>query len=284
VRRDLIAWEDSPPSIRRQCQLLSLHRSGLYYEPVPVDPEDLKLMRRIDELHMAHPQFGSRSVTTMFRRDGVEINRKHVQRLMRNMGIEGQAPGPSTSRPHPEHKIYPYLLRGLTVDKANQVWASDITYIPMAHGFLYLAAIIDWYSRKVLTWRLSNTLDAYFCVESLKEAVRRFGIPEIFNTDQGAQFTSAAFTDVLIEHDVLISMDGKGRCLDNVFVERLWRSLKYDEVYTHAYENGRQAHQRIGGYFRFFNHDRPHQGIDNRTPDEVYGESRAQQRCRWIAA
>ena len=284
MRRNLIDWEDSPPSIRRQCQLLSLNRSGLYYEPVPADPEDLRLMRRIDELHMAHPQFGSRSVTTMLGREGVEINRKHVQRLMRNMGIEGQAPGPSTSRPHPEHKIYPYLLRGLTVDKADQVWASDITYIPMAHGFLYLAAIIDWYSRKVLTWRLSNTLDAAFCVESLKEAVRRFGIPEIFNTDQGAQFTSEAFTDVLIEHDVLISMDGKGRCLDNVFVERLWRSLKYDEVYTHAYENGGQARERIGGYFRFFNRDRPHQGIANRTPDEVYAESRARQRCKRIAA
>ena len=284
MRRDLIDWEDSPPSIRRQCQLLSLHRSGLYYEPVPMDPEDLKLMRRIDELHMAQPQFGSRSITTMLRRKKIEINRKHVQRLMRKMGIEGQAPGPSTSRPHPEHKIYPYLLRGLTVDKSNQVWATDITYIPMARGFLYLVAIIDWYSRKVLTWRLSNTLDAHFCVESLKEALRRFETPEIFNTDQGAQFTSEAFTQVLITHDVLISMDGKGRCLDNVFVERLWRSLKYDEVYTHAYEDGWQARERIGGYFRFFNHERPHQRLENRTPDEVYTKSCAQQRCNQRAA
>ena len=283
MRRNLIEWEKSPPSIRRQSELLSLHRSGLYYEPVPVDGEDLKLMRRIDELHMAQPQFGSRSITTMLGRKGIEINRKHVQRLMRQMGIEGQAPGPSTSRPHPEHKIYPYLLRGLSIDKSNQVWASDITYIPMARGFLYLVAIIDWYSRKVLSWQLSNTMDAHFCVEALKEALRRFGVPEIFNTDQGAQFTSEAFTQVLLTHNVRISMDGKGRCLDNVFVERLWRSLKYDEVYTHAYEDGWQARSRIGNYFRFFNHERPHQSLENRTPHEVYTESCTSNRKRRAA-
>lgn len=276
MRRGLIDWEESPPSVRRQCELLAVHRSGLYYEPVPVDPGDLKLMRRIDELHMAQPQFGSRSITTNFRRKGIEVNRKHIQRLMRQMDIEGIAPGPSTSRPHPEHKVYPYLLRGLTVEKANQVWASDITYIPMARGFLYLVAIIDWYSRLVLAWRLSNSLDTYFCIEALKEALRRFGVPEIFNTDQGAQFTSEAFTQVLLQKDIRISMDGKGRCLDNVFVERLWRSLKYDEVYTHAYEDGWKARSRIGIYFRFFNRERPHQGLLNRTPHEVYAESRAQ--------
>jgi putative transposase len=273
VRRSLIDRGNSPPSLRRQCDLLSLHRSGIYYEPVLASDEDLKLMRKIDELHMAQPQFGSRSITTNFRRQGMKINRKHIQRLMRQMGIEGEAPGPSTSRPHPEHKVYPYLLRGLTVEKSNQVWASDITYIPMARGFLYLMAIIDWYSRMVLTWRLSNTLDAHFCIEALKEALRRFGTPDIFNTDQGAQFTSAAFTSVLLEKDVRISMDGKGRCLDNVFVERLWRSLKYDEVYRYAYEDGWQARSRIGKYFHFFNEDRPHQGLANRTPHEVYSES-----------
>ena len=263
--------------MRRQCQLLSVHRSGLYYEPVVVDDADLKIMRAIDELHMAQPQYGSRSHTTMLRRGGVDINRKHVQRLMRVMAIEGQAPGPSTSRPHPEHKIYPYLLRGLTVDKANQVWATDITYIPMARGFLYLVAIIDWYSRKVLSWRLSNTMDVSFCIAALKEALEKYGAPEIFNTDQGSQFTSEAFTNVLREHGVLISMNGKGRCLDNVFVERLWRSLKYDEVYKYAYEDGFQARSRIGGYFHFFNHERPHQSLGNRTPDEIYAESSALQ-------
>jgi putative transposase len=284
LRRSLIEWEKSPPSIRRQCELLSLHRSGLYYEPVKADADDLKLMRRIDEMHMAQPQFGSRTITTMLQRKGAKINRKHIQRLMRQMGIEGQAPGPSTSRPHPEHKIYPYLLRNLTVDRANQVWASDITYIPMARGFLYLVAIIDWYSRKVLSWRLSNSLDTHFCVEALNEALRRFGAPEIFNTDQGAQFTSEAFTQVLLKHDVRISMDGKGRCLDNVFVERLWRSLKYDEVYPRVYEDGWQARSRLGIYFRFFNHERPHQSLGKRTPDEIYAESCAQQNRRKKAA
>jgi putative transposase len=284
VRRSLIERDHSPPSLRRQCELLSLSRSGLYYEPVPTSDADLKLMRRIDELHMAQPQYGSRSITTTFRREGMKINRKHIQRLMRTMGIEGEAPGPSTSRPHPAHKVYPYLLRGLTVEKSNHVWASDITYIPMARGFLYLMAIIDWYSRLVLTWRLSNTLDAHFCVEALREALRRFGTPEIFNTDQGAQFTSAAFTSVLLSHDVHISMDGKGRCLDNVFVERLWRSLKYDEVYRYAYEDGWQARSGIGRYFRFFNRDRPHQSLANRTPHEVYTESCARQNLRRRAA
>ena len=284
MRRSLIDWEKSPPSLRRQCDLLSLHRSGIYYEPGEVSDEDLELMRQIDELHLAQPQFGSRSVTTMFRRKGLSINRKHIQRLMRQMGIEGLAPGPSTSRPRREHKIYPYLLRGLTVDKANQVWASDITYIPMARGFLYLVAIIDWYSRRVLTWRLSNTLDAHFCVEALKEALHRFGVPEIFNTDQGAQFTSEAFTKVLQRQHVRISMDGKGRCLDNVFVERLWRSLKYDEVYRHAYDDGWQARGGIARYFRFFNDERPHQSLGNRTPHEVYAESCTLQNRRRKAA
>jgi putative transposase len=284
VRRSLIDRDRSPPSLRRQCALLSLHRSGVYYEPVPATDEDLKLMRRIDELHMAQPQYGSRSIATTLQRQSLRVNRKHIQRLMRLMGIEGDAPGPSTSRPHPEHKVYPYLLRGVEVVRANQVWASDITYIPMARGFLYLMAIIDWYSRMVLAWRLSNTLDAYFCVEALKEALRSFGVPEIFNTDQGAQFTSEAFTSVLLQRDVKISMDGKGRCLDNVFVERLWRSLKYDEVYRHAYEDGWHARSRIGNYFSFFNDERPHQGLNKRTPHEVYAESCELQNPRRKAA
>lgn len=275
-RRSLIAWDnDVGLSVRRQSALLGLHRSGLYYEPVPTSDEDLELMRRIDKLYLRYPFYGSRRMTVALQTQGSEVNRKHVQRLMRLMGLEALAPGPHTSRKAPEHPVFPYLLHDLVIHRADHVWASDITYIPVVHGFLYLVAIMDWYSRRVLSWRLSNTLDSDFCVQTLRDALRRWGAPEIFNTDQGAQFTSSAFIDVLKESNVRISMDGKGRCIDNIFVERLWRSLKYEEVFLHAYANGSEARSGIGSYFRFFNEKRPHQALEYKTPSEVYQASRA---------
>jgi putative transposase len=261
-RRDL--------SVRRQCELLSLSRSGLYYEPEPTDPEELGLMRRIDELHLAYPFYGSRKLGEVLRGEGREANRKRVQRLMRVMGLEAMVPKPKTSEPHPEHVVFPYLLRGLRIHRVNQVWATDITYIPMKSGFAYLIAIMDWHSRRVLSWRLSNTMDASFCVEALEEALARFGKPEIFNTDQGAQFTAETFTQVLRSRGIAISMDGKGRCLDNVFVERLWRSLKYEEVYLHAYDDMIGARRAIGRYFDFYNAERPHQALGYQTPEAFY--------------
>jgi putative transposase len=266
----LIEREDPLLSIRRQCELLRVSRSGLYYEPVGLSAEDLELMRRIDELHLKHPFYGSRRMSVELRAEGRDANRKHVQRLMRRMGLEGLAPRPKTSEPHPEHAVYPYLLRGLTVDRPNQVWATDITYIPMKSGFLYLVAIMDWYSRRVLSWRLSNTLDSRFCVEALEEAFERFGQPQIFNTDQGAQFTADAFTKPLLDRGVAVSMDSKGRWMDNVFVERLWRSLKYEEVYLHAYENPSEARAGIGTWFEFYNTLRPHQALGYQTPAAFY--------------
>jgi len=259
-----------PPSMRRQCELLGVNRSSLYYEPVEPDGEDLFLMRRMDEIHLMHPFFGSRLLTQILKKEGQAINRKHVQRLMRVMGLESCAPKPSTSRPAPEHVHYPYLLRNLTVCRVNQVWASDITYIPMARGFLYLVAVIDWYSRRVLSWVLSNTLETTFCVEALNEALARFGQPEIFNTDQGAQFTDKTFTGILLDRGVKISMDGRGRCIDNIFVERLWRSLKYEEVYLHPYDSVPEARLGIGRYFEFFNAERPHQALGYQTPACFY--------------
>jgi putative transposase len=256
----------SQVSVRRQCELLNVSRSGLYYEPEPTSAEELLLMWRIDEIHLQRPFFGSRNITHRLRAEGHAVNRKRVQRLMRIMGLESLAPKPNTSRSHPEHPVYPYLLRGLEISRVNHVWATDITYIPLAHGFFYLVAVMDWCSRRVLSWRLSNTLDSTFCVEALEDALERFGTPEIFNTDQGAQFTSDAFTQVLRNRGVKISMDGKGRCIDNVFVERLWRSLKYEEVYLHAYENGREAKDGIGRYFTFYNEERPHQALGYQTP------------------
>ena len=239
------------PSVRRQCELLRVSRSGLYYEAVPTSPEELALMRRIDELHLEYPFYGSRKLSYTLRGEGHEANRKRMQRLMRLMGLEAMVPKPKTSEPHPEHVVYPYLLRGLNVHKANQVWATDITYIPMKAGFVYLVAIIDWFSRRVLSWRLSVTLDSSFCVDALQEALDAFGSPEIFNTDQGAQFTADAFTTVLRNRGIAISMDGKGRYLDNIFVERLWRSLKYEEVYLYAYDSVTEAGTRIGRYLVF---------------------------------
>lgn len=257
-------------SVRRQCELLKVSRSGLYYEPEPTSPEELALMRRIDELHLQRPFFGSRMLADALRKEGRDVNRKRVQRLMRLMGIESIAPKPKTSEPHPEHVHYPYLLRGLAIRRVNQVWATDITYIPMETGWAYLVAIIDWYSRRVLSWRLSNTLDTRFCVEALEEAFARFGKPEIFNTDQGAQFTADDFTRPLRDRGIAISMDGKGRCLDNVFVERLWRSLKYEEVYLHAYDNVAEARAGIGRYIAFYNDERSHQSLGYQTPASFY--------------
>ena len=254
------------PSVRRQCEMLRVSRSGLYYEPEPTSPDELALMRRVDELHLKYPFYGSRKLSDVLRKEGHEANRKRIQRLMRLMGMEAMAPKPKTSEPHPEHVRYPYLLRGLTISRVNQVWATDITYIPMKAGFAYLVAILEWYSRRVLSWRMSNTLDSSFCVEALEEALARFGHPEIFNTDQGAQFTADVFTKPLRDRGIAISMDGKGRCLDIVFVERLWRSLKYEEVYLHAYDGMREARAGIGRYLDFYNDERPHQALGYQTP------------------
>ena len=269
-RRRTLVEPNVGVSMRRQCELLGVNRSGLYYEPVEPDAEELALMRRLDELHLEHPSFGSRMMNRTLKAEGIEVNRKRVQRLMRLMGLESVAPKPNTSKPAPEHAVYPYLLRNLTVSRANQVWASDVTYIPMARGFVFLVAIIDLFSRRVLAWRLSNTLDTSFCVEALQEALKHYGCPEIFNTDQGSQFTAQEFTGVLLGRGIKISMDGRGRCLDNVFVERLWRSLKYEEVYLYAYETVSEAREGIGRYFEFFNNDRPHSALGYQTPASFY--------------
>jgi len=259
-------------STRRQCELLAVSRSSLYYEAVEPDAEELAVMRRIDELHLEHPFYGSRAMARALKKEGKVVNRKRAQRLMRLMGIESVAPKPKpkTSIRAPEHPVYPYLLRNLHICRVNQVWAADITYIPMADGFLYLVAIIDWYSRRVLAWRLSNTLETRFCIEALQEALSRFGRPEIFNTDQGAQFTAEEFTSDLLDQGIKISMDGKGRCIDNVFVERLWRSLKYEEVYLYAYANAKEARAGIARYMAFFNDERQHTALGNQTPAEFY--------------
>jgi len=256
--------------VTQQCQLLNLSRSSVYYRPADVSDEDLRLMRRIDEMHLKRPFYGSRRIRDWLQDEGFAVNRKRVQRLMRLMGITALYPKANTSRPGKGHRIYPYLLKGLAIERANQVWAADICYVPMARGFVYVVAIMDWYSRKVLAWRVSNTMDTDFCVEALEEARRRYGAPEIFNTDQGAQFTSEAFTGALKAADIRISMDGKGRWVDNVFVERLWRSLKYEEVYLKAYETVADARQGMASYFRFYNRERRHQSLDRQTPDQVY--------------
>ena len=257
-------------TVKRQCELLALNRTGVYYLPRPVSDADLKLMRRIDELHLEHPYYGARRMAKQLRREGFEVGRLHVKTLMLRMGIEAIYRKPRTSIPARLSSIYPYLLGGLSIDRPNQVWSSDITYIPMAHGFLYLVAILDVASRKVLSFRLSNTLTADFCVAALEEALHRFGKPEIFNTDQGAQFTSEGWIDTLKNAGVKISMDGKGRWIDNVFIERLWRTVKYENVYLHAYRDGREAQQRLSAYFELYNGRRLHQSLDYQTPDEVY--------------
>jgi putative transposase len=274
-RRAMVERPGVDLSVRRQCSLLNLARSGVYRPKPVVDADDLAVMRRIDELHLELPFYGSRRMTFELNKEGRGVNRKRVQRLMRVMGIEALVPRPGTSKPAPGHKIYPYLLRGLAIAEPNHVWAADITYIPMAQGFLYLVAIIDWASRAVLAWRLSNTIDNRFCVEALEEALERHGKPRIFNTDQGAQFTSAAFTDQLEKADVVISMDGRGRFMDNIFIERLWRSIKYEEVHLKAYADGREARAGIGSWMTFYNFRRPHQAMNNQTPMAVWRDGMA---------
>ena len=256
--------------VSRQCRVLGLPRSTLYYQPVPASAEEFALMRRIDELHLEIPSAGSRTLRTFLRRDGHRLGRQRVRRLMRKMGLEALYRKPNLSRRHAAHPIYPYLLRHLRIDRPNQVWATDITYIPMRRGFVYLVAIIDWYSRRVLAWRLSNTLSTDFCVEALEEAITRYGAPEIFNTDQGSQFTCAEFTDVLKAHAIRISMDGKGCWRDNVFVERLWRTVKYEEVYLKAYDTVSAAKANLAKFFDYYNRRRPHQSLEDETPDAIY--------------
>jgi putative transposase len=260
-------------SLTRQAQLLELSRASLYYEPVGVCEADLQLMRRLDELHLQWPFLGSRMLRDMLRLEGIPVGRKHVATLMRKMGIEAIYRRANTSRRHPRHAIYPYLLRNLIIERPNQVWASDVTYIPMARGFVYLVAVMDWYSRKVLSWRISNSMTADFCVEALEEAIARYGTPEIFNTDQGSQFTASSFIQVLQKHQIRISMDGRGAWRDNVFVERLWKSVKYEEVYLHAYDSVAAAKAGIQRYLAFYNSRRPHTALDRNTPDNVYFES-----------
>lgn len=257
-------------SISRQSKLLKISRSTIYYRPRPISDVDLTLMRHIDELHLNYPFAGSRMLRDMLSHQGLDVGRRHVRMLMRRMGIEALYRKPNTSKPGPGHKIYPYLLRGLAITRPNQAWAMDISYIPMARGFVYLAAVIDWFSRRVLSWRLSITMDTSFCIEALDEALSLHRKPDIFNTDQGSQFTSEAFTGRLKEEGIQISMDGRGRWADNVFVERLWRSLKYEHAYLHAYETVGEARIKIGRYFEFYNSRRPHSSLGTQTPDQVY--------------
>lgn len=256
--------------MRRQCELLALNRSTLYYVPAKVSAEETALMKAIDQIFTKWPFYGSRRIVLELRRLGHEVNRKRVQRLMRIMGLQALVPGPHTSKPHPEHKVYPYLLRRLDITRPNQVWATDITYIPLESGWGYLIAILDWHSRAVLSWRLSNTMTVDFCLDTLKDALLHNGKPEIFNSDQGAQFTSPDFTGLLQAAGVAISMDGKGRATDNIFVERLWRSLKYEDVYLRNYATLADAQAGIANWIRFYNEQRPHQALGNSTPMDVY--------------
>jgi putative transposase len=258
-------------SIATQCRLLSISRSSYYYAPVPETEETLALMRAIDAAFLDMPWYGSRQMVRHLRRSGHDVGRRRVRRLMGKMGLSPIYQRPRTSDPHPQHRVYPYLLRKLAIDRPNHVWCADVTYIPMRRGFLYLVAIMDWATRKVLAWRLSNTMDTGFCVAALEEALARFGRPEIFNTDQGSQFTSFAFTSVLRDAEVRISMDGRGRWMDNVFIERLWRSLKYECVYLHAFETGSELRTGLGRWITYYNTQRPHSGLAGRTPAEAYG-------------
>lgn len=259
--------------LTQQAKILRLSRGSLYYQPRPTSERDLRLMRKIDKLHTAHPFAGARMLRDLLKLDGEKVGRKHVSTLMKKMGIEALYRKPNTSKKHPRHKIYPYLLRHLEVNRPNQVWAMDITYIPMAKGFIYLTAVVDWYSRKILSWRLSNTMDTRFCLEAVDEALSRHGTPEIFNTDQGSQFASEVFTKKLKDNQIKISMDGKGSWRDNVFVERLWRTIKYEEVYLKAYDSVREARASIGNYIDFYNQRRPHSSLDGVPPDTFYYNS-----------
>lgn len=267
--RSWIDFDSAGLSVRQQCRLLGIHRSSAYYQPQPESGENLELMRLMDEEHLRHPARGSRQMKDLLEDRGLVVNRKKIQRLMRKMGIEGMSPKRRTTLRNSGHKVYPYLLRGLQIERPNQVWCTDITYIPMRYGFMYLVAVMDWFSRHVLSWRLSNSMDVDFCVEALDEALE-LATPEIFNTDQGAQFTSREFTRRLLDHDVAISMDGKGRAIDNVMIERLWRTLKYEEIYLKEYLTGTDLHKGIGSYFDFYCKERRHQSLDRQTPAEVY--------------
>jgi putative transposase len=268
-----------PLPITRQCSLLDLSRSGFYYAPSPLSAKDLELMRQIDEIHLAFPFYGSRKIRDELWARKHNVGRDRVRRLMRRMGIEALYVKPRLSLPHPEHVKYPYLLRGLEIKRANQVWATDITYIPMAKGFCYLVAIMDWASRMVLSWRLSNTLDSAFCVDALEEAIAKYGCPEIFNTDQGSQFTADTFTYALKSRGIAISMDGKGRWMDNVFIERLWRSVKYEDIYLKAYNSMAETKRGLAAYFTFYNEKRWHQNFDRKTPAMVYFDSLPQKQA-----
>ena len=275
-RKAMIVRDHPDLSLSRQCRFLAISRSSFYYAPRHganggESQENLALMRRIDELFLKYPFYGSRQMARQLRREGIEAGRHRVRRLMRLMGLEAIYQAPRTSQPHPAHRIYPYLLTGMAIDRPNQVWCADITYIPVQRGFLYLVAIMDWATRHVLAWRLSNTMDARFCVEALNEALARYGRPKIFNTDQGSQFTSCDFTGTLKDADVAISMDGRGRCMDNIFIERLWRSLKYEAVYLHDLTDGFKAERVIGDWIDFYNTERPHSALVGRTPAEAYG-------------
>jgi putative transposase len=269
--------------VTRQCELLGLNRSGVYYTPRPVPEEDLRLMRRIDELHLEFPYYGARKISAQLAREGRQAGRLHVGTLMRLMGVEAHYRKPRTSIPSRENMVYPYLLRGLKIVQPNQVWSTDITYLPMAHGFLYLTAIIDIFSRLLLAFRLSNTLATDFCVAALEDAVYRYGKPGIMNTDQGSQYTSTDWAEALISRDIRISMDGKGRWVDNVFIERVWRSTKHEEVYRHAYRDGVEAQQRLEAYFDQYNRRRLHESLDYRTPEEVYRGGRSPRSSREAA-
>ncbi len=258
-------------SISRQCLILDVNRSSYYYRPKPIKMGELELMRQIDEMYLQDPSLGSRSISRQLRRQGKRhVNRKRIQRLMRLMGIEAVYPKPRTTRAHPQHRVYPYLLKNLSIDRPNQVWAADITYIPMARGFMYLVAIMDWHSRKILSWRVSNTMDTDFCINALQDALARYGAPEIFNTDQGAQFTSSAFTQLLKDSHVAISMDGRGRCQDNIFIERFWWTLKHQYIYLRSFDTGKALRKGLGEWMHYYNYERGHSSLDDRTPHEVY--------------
>jgi putative transposase len=269
AKRQLIEPEHEQLSIRRQCELLELNRSTLYYAPVPETAFNLQLMRLIDEQYLKTPFYGYPRMTAWLRRQGYDVNRKRVQRLMGQMGIQALYPKPKTTQPGPGHTIYPYLLRNLAITDVDQVWSSDITYVPMPQGFMYLVAVMDWYSRYVLAWQLSNTLDGTFCLDTLQQALHR-GKPKIFNTDQGAQFTAAAFTDCLTAAQIQISMDGRGRALDNIFIERLWRNVKYEDIYLKDYDTVPRLESGLADYFHLYNRERPHQSLKYRTPAELY--------------
>jgi putative transposase len=284
ARRMMVERSHPNLSLRRQCDLLSLSRSGLYYEEVGLDVEDYELMRLVDEIYTRHSFYGYRRVTATLKRLGRRINGKRVLRIMRAMGLEAVYPKKRTSISSQENRVYPYLLRDVAIMRPNHVWSTDITYIRMRKGFLYLTAIMDWYSRYVLSWRLSNTLDTGFCLEALEEALGKHHRPEIFNSDQGCQFTSDVFTSVLTKASIKISMDGKGRCFDNIFTERLWRSVKYEEVYMKDYQSGHDAEKQLKNYFQFYNEKRPHQAHNYKTPQEVYFQTQKLEFLEKLAA